>query len=84
MKNDAAIINVIQRLYEGDVVPDSWVGTEKQVLLRAYAVCDSKDEYKGKLRYLQGLIKVWDNEGNDMLIKGFEANLAWNRGAVKC
>ena len=82
--SDAATVNVVQRLYEGDEVPDCWVGTEKQVLLRAYVVCGSKEEYKTKLRHLQGLLKVWDKEGNSMLLKGFDANLAWSDGVGKC
>lgn len=77
LRADPAVVDLVQRLYDGDNVDKSWVGTERQVLLRAYVVCSDKDEYKDAVHRLQGMIKVKNQAGEDMLLKGFSAEKAW-------
>jgi len=69
--NDAAVIQVAQRLYEGDNISSEMVGTEAQVLARVYLLCDSKEELRQKVEWLQQKIKAYDEDGARMLLNGF-------------
>ena len=73
---DERVVANIQRLYEGDVVRPEWVGNEKQVLTRMYLVCDSKMELADTLKYYMNTVRVLDENGNNMLLKGFDVNKA--------
>ena len=75
-KNDSKIVANIQRLYEGNAVLPEWIGTEKQVLTRLYLVCDSKEELAQTLKHYMDTVKVFDKDGNDMLLKGFDVDSA--------
>lgn len=81
-ENDKSVIAIVQRLYEGDTVKTEWVGTEKQVLVRLYLVCDSKQELAEKLDFYRKTIRVFDNNGNNMLLKGFDSYEAM--GVTRC
>lgn len=74
--NDNRIIANVQRLYEGDIVPEEWIGTEKQVLTRLYIVCDTKEELAHTLIEYMRKVSVVDESGNEMLLKGFDVNKA--------
>ena len=65
-----------QRLYEGDTVLPEWIGNEKQVLTRMYLVCNSKQELAETLRYYMNTVKVFDENGNNMLLRGFDVDKA--------
>ena len=78
IKNDPKVVSLVQRKREGDEILPEWIGTEKQVLARLYFVCDSKEELKERLCFYQNNVKVYDNHGNDMLLKGFDVNRAIN------
>lgn len=75
-KNDERVIANIQRLHEGDLILPDWIGTEKQVLARLYIICDSKTELADTLKYYMKNVKVLDDKGNNMLLKGFDVNKA--------
>ena len=70
-KKDSRIIANVQRLYEGDTVPAEWVGTERQVLTRLYIVCESKQSLADTIEEYRNKVKVFDKDGNDMLLHGF-------------
>ena len=74
VESDPRVHIHIQRIYEGDTVDDSWIGTEKQVLNRIYMVCDTKEELKSAVKEYQDKIRVYDTEGNLMTLKGFDVN----------
>lgn len=74
--DDKRVVAVVQRLKEGDFVPDEWIGNEKQVLARLYLVCDSKKELATAINEYQQKVTVLDKDGNDMLLKGFDAQKA--------
>ena len=57
------------------VLPE-WIGNEKQVLTRMYLVCNSKMELADALKYYMNVVKVYDENGKDMLLKGFDVNQA--------
>lgn len=74
--NDKRILANIQRLHEGDSVLAEWIGTEKQVLTRMYLVCDSKEELAACLKEYQTKIKVYDENGNNLVLNGFNVEKA--------
>lgn len=76
LDNDKRVVANIQRLYEGDEVLREWIGNEKQVLTRMYLVCDSKQELAQALKHYMNTVKVTDEAGNNMLLKGFDPDKA--------
>ncbi len=76
LENDKCIVANIQRLHEGDTVVPEWIGNEKQVLTRLYLVCDSKQELAERLNYYEQNVHVYDENGNNMLLRGFDAEKA--------
>lgn len=73
---DNRIVTNIQRLYEGDDVLPEWIGNEKQVLTRMYLVCDRKEELATCLREYQSKVKVLDENGKNLVLKGFDVDKA--------
>lgn len=73
---DERVVANIQRLHEGDEVLPEWIGNEKQVLTRMYLVCNSKMELADTLKYYMNTVKVLDEDGNNLLLKGFDVNRA--------
>lgn len=76
IKEDPCVIASVQRLYEGSKVEKEWVGTEKQVMTRLYMVCDSKEQLAERIKHYRETIKVTDEMGNNMLLKGFDTEKA--------
>ena len=73
---DSCVVANIQRLHEGDTVSADWIGKEKQVLTRLYLVCGSKQELADKLDHYEKIVRVYDENGNNMLLRGFDAKKA--------
>ena len=76
LDKDPRVVANVQRIYEGQEVPNEWIGNEKQVLTRLYLVCDSKEELRETIKEYQNKVKVFDDKGNEMLLKGFDVNQA--------
>ena len=76
IEKDSRVVANIQRLYEGDDVRPEWIGNEKQVLTRLYIVCDSKEALAECLKEYQEKVKVLDENGNDLLLMGFDVHKA--------
>lgn len=74
IENDVRVHTNVQRIFEGDVVEKSWIGTEKQVLNRLYLVCETKEELISALKEYQTKIKVYDSDGKYMVLRGFDVN----------
>ncbi|MDD3237530.1 MAG: hypothetical protein PHV37_05470 [Candidatus Gastranaerophilales bacterium] len=72
IKASSEVVNIVQRFDVGDVVKKEFIGTEKQVFARLYVVCNSKDEFKQFDSIIQKTIKIFDVNGNNMLLKGFD------------
>ena len=76
LDKDKRVVANIQRLNVGDDVAADWIGNEKQVLTRMYLVCDSKEELADCLKEYQNKVKVFDEQGNNLVLKGFDVNKA--------
>lgn len=76
LDEDERVVANVQRLHEGDTVVPEWIGNEKQVLTRLYLVCNSKVELAETLQYYINKVKVLDESGCNMLLKGFDVNEA--------
>nr|MBQ6739710.1 hypothetical protein [Synergistaceae bacterium] len=76
LDSDKRVITIVQRLHEGDLVPNDWIGTEKQVFARLYLCADSKDQLAESLLHYMDTVRVFDEHGKDMLLKGFDVNNA--------
>lgn len=76
IENDPRVVANVQRLYEGDTVPEEWIGNEKQVLTRLYLVCDSKQELAQALKEYAAKVKIFDENSNNMVLKGFDIDKA--------
>ena len=76
LDRDKRVVANIQRLRTGDTVLQEWIGNEKQVLTRLYLVCDNKQELGDCLKEYQAKVKVFDTNGNDMLLAGFDVDRA--------
>ncbi len=76
ISNDKRVVDNVVRLHEGDEVPQEWIGNEKQVLTRLYLVCDTKEELAAAIQEYQHKVKVYDEQGKNMLLQGFDAKSA--------
>ena len=76
VEEDPRVVANIVRLKEGDTVLPEWIGNEKQVLTRLYLVCDSKQALADALQHYMDTVHVFDEQGNNMLLKGFDVNKA--------
>lgn len=76
LEADPRVIMNAQRLHVGDTVSQEWIGNEKQVLTRMYLVCDSKQALADALKEYMDNVKVYDENGNEMLLKGFDVDKA--------
>lgn len=76
IKDDSRIVANIQRLYVGDEVIKEWIGTERQVLTRLYLVCGSKQELASTLKEYMTKVKVFDSQGENMVLHGFDVDAA--------
>ena len=73
---DPRLIANVQRLHEGDTVLPEWIGNEKQVLTRMYLVCNTKEELAERLKHYMNSVRVYDVNGNNMILKGFDVDKA--------
>ncbi len=76
LASDSRVVANIQRLHEGDTVLEEWIGNEKQVLTRMYLVCNSKKELAECLKEYQKKITVYGEDGENMVLKGFDVDAA--------
>ena len=69
IKADDNIHFVLERFKEGDVVEESFLGTERQVYARIYLVEDSIKEVNQKIEKIKSLLKIKDTQGNNMILE---------------
>lgn len=72
LDKDPRVIFNLQRLREGQEVPEEWIGTERQTLNKLYLVCDTKEELAEAIQEYREKIRAYDTDGNLMNIPGFD------------
>ena len=76
--SDPKVVAYVQRLYKYDIVPHDWIGTEKQVMIRIYFVCKTKQQLADCVKEYQQKIQVLDTQNNEMVLNGFDIDAALN------
>ena len=74
IQNTPATIDIIQRFVLGDEVTQEMVGNERQVFARIYLNCDSLDELKEKINFVNSTLIVEDADHNNMIIDSVSAD----------
>ncbi len=69
---DKWVVYHSQRLFEGDTITDSILGTEKQVLTRIYLVCDDTTSLNDMIRRIRQCVVIKDNIGKDMFLDALD------------
>jgi biotin carboxylase len=72
------VIDISPVYAEGDVIPDVVMGTLQQIFARCYIVADDKKELAEAIRDVEGLISVYDSDGNNMLLPPFDTREFYN------
>lgn len=68
----SGITHIIPVHKEGDVIDG--IGTLKQLLNRIFFIADSKEELAEKINIIQKTLKVYDTNGESMLMDGFDTD----------
>jgi predicted ATP-grasp superfamily ATP-dependent carboligase len=66
------MIEIRQRLFDGDEVSASMVGNEKQVVMRVYIKGKSKEELINTYNHVVNNLKVIDNNNQSLLLQNFK------------
>ena len=72
IKKVPGVIDAVLAHVEGDEIPESAIGTLKQIVLRAFAVAETKEELAKIIDKVHGLFHVYSDKGEDMLLSKFD------------
>lgn len=64
------VLDVMQRLYEGDEVSERMFETEKSALARIWISADDKHQLYQTIQTIRNIIRVWNQKGNIMIWEG--------------
>src|SRR5699024_6439038 len=71
MKN---VVDAVLAHQEGDMLPSSAKGMLQQIMLRAFATAETESELKKLLVNIYNSIDVLDENGENLLLEGFDVN----------
>lgn len=71
VKKVPGVIDAVLAHVEGDEIPESAIGTLKQIVLRAFAVADTKEELAKIIDQVHSLFYVYSDKGENMLLSNF-------------
>ncbi|KZL93690.1 ATP-grasp domain-containing protein [Clostridium magnum] len=72
------VIDVVPAYNEGDVIQESDIGTLKQVIIRVLIVAENKDELAKVIDKIYNTIKVYSEDGENMLLETFDTKDLFN------
>jgi biotin carboxylase len=72
IKKVPGVIDAVLAHVEGDEIPESAIGTLKQIVLRAFAVAETKEELAKIISQVHSLFHVYSDRGEDMLLSKFD------------
>ncbi|NLY76518.1 MAG: ATP-grasp domain-containing protein [Tissierellia bacterium] len=67
------VIDVVLTYCEGDLIPQSAVGTLQQVVLRVFGIAKTKDEMATLIDKIHSLVSIYSVEGESMLLDVFDS-----------
>lgn len=68
------VIDVVPAYIEGEVIPSSALGTLKQVIIRVFAIADTKQKLAEIIDKIHNTIQVYSEDGEDLLLEKFHTN----------
>ena len=74
IKQIPGVIALFLSKEEGFILPENAKGTLNQVILRVFASRETKIQLKETMDRIHNAFKVYDENGNDMLLKVFDTN----------
>lgn len=66
------VIDAVLAHVEGDEIPESAIGTLRQIILRAFATAKTKEDLAKIIQSVHSLFRVYNTEGEDMLLGTFD------------
>lgn len=66
------VIDVVASYKEGDEIPLSALGTLKQVVIRVFAVAETKEQLAETINNIYNAIKVYSDDDENMLLEPFD------------
>lgn len=71
---DESVIDCVQYYHLGDEIGLDKIGTLGQHFCRIKIYTDSKDLFLNKIKWIQDVLKIYDEDGNSMIYKNFDTN----------
>lgn len=68
------VTGIAQYYYAGDEVKDAYIGTLLQHLCRIKMMTESIEEYKQLILWIESIVSVVDEKGEDMIYRRFDIN----------
>ncbi|NLY61949.1 MAG: ATP-grasp domain-containing protein [Clostridiales bacterium] len=72
IKKVPGVIDAVLAHVEGDEIPESALGTLRQIVLRAFAVAKTKEELAKIIKQVHSLFHVYSDKGENMLLSNFD------------
>ena len=66
------IIDVIPTYQEGDIIPATALGTLEQIIVRVFAIAETKQELAATIEKIHNTIKVYSEDEESMLMQTFD------------
>ncbi len=78
VKSFEGVIDIVLTYSEGDVIPESALGTLEQVIIRVFATTKTKEELSILINKVQRTIKIYSQNGQDMQLEPFDTKELFN------
>ena len=72
IKRNPKVIDAVLSHVEGDNLPESVIGTLRQIVLRVFAVADTKEELADLMDEIYNCLEVRSTQGENLLLEGLD------------
>ncbi|GAG27425.1 unnamed protein product [marine sediment metagenome] len=72
MSSFRGVIDVVPTYKEGEVIPATALGTLKQVIIRVFAIAETKQKLATIMDKIHNTIKVYSEDGENILLQTFD------------
>ena len=70
------LLNMLQFYYEGDEISGGAMGTLNQTFARIFLQAKDADDLLRVISYVQNVLKIYDQNGENMLLPGYDCEKA--------